>query len=144
VLKPRARALAQAFVAGEAFRPRAEGLTVLPEPSPSPRALSSHGLRAIGRVAVPVETLERLADHRRAAGKADLPDTTLSDLGWTAAEAKAILVALRVPRAKRPDRPDRPTTLHKDSPFAALAALTAPPEPARRKRPRRHKARAAP
>jgi ATP-dependent RNA helicase SUPV3L1/SUV3 len=144
VLKPRARALAQAFVAGEAFRPRAEGLTVLPEPSPSPRALSAHGLRAIGRVAVPVETLERLADHRRTAGKADLPDTALSDLGWTAAEAKAILVALRVPRAKRPDRPDRPTTLPKDSPFAALAALTAPPEPARRKRPRRHKARAAP
>jgi len=136
VLKPRARALAQAFVAGEAFRPRAEGLTVLPEPSPSPRALSAYGLRAIGRVAVPVETLERLVDHRRAAGKADLPDTTLSDLGWTAAEAKAILGALRVPRAKKPDRPDRPVAPPKDSPFAALAALTAPPAPAKRRRPR--------
>jgi ATP-dependent RNA helicase SUPV3L1/SUV3 len=137
VLKPRGRALAQAFVADEPFHPRAEGLTVLPDPPPSPRALSAHGLRAIGRVAAPVESLERLADHRRAAGKADLPEAALADLGWTAAEARAILGALRVPRAKQPDRPDRQAAPPKDSPFAALAALTAPPASVRRKRSRR-------
>ncbi|OYX31511.1 MAG: phosphonate-binding protein [Brevundimonas subvibrioides] len=137
VLKPRGRALAQAFVADEPFHPRAEGLTVIPDPPPSPRALSAHGLRAIGRVAAPVETLERLAEHRRTARTADLPDAALADLGWTTAEARAILGALRVPRAKQPDRSDRPVAPPKDSPFAALAALTAPPASVRRKRPRR-------
>jgi ATP-dependent RNA helicase SUPV3L1/SUV3 len=143
VLKPRARALAQAF-AGPPVALRDTGLSLLPEPPPGPRALSAQGLRAVGRFAVPVETLECLAEFRRAAGRADLSDAALSDLGWSAAELKAILSALRVPRVQQPDRPYKAPRPVKDSPFAALAALTAPPEPARRKRPRRHKAREAP
>ena len=39
-----------------------------------------------------------------------------------------------------PDREGKSVTVVKDSPFAKLAELTAPPQPARRKRPRRKKA----
>lgn len=143
VLKPRARALAQAFVAGERIALRETGLSLLPEPPPGAGALSAHGLRAVGRFVIPVDTLERLAEHKRAAGKADLSDAALTDLGWTAAELKTILSALRVPRVQQPDRPDKAPRPVKDSPFAALAALTASPEPARRKRPRRKPAKRA-
>ncbi|MFN7389879.1 helicase-related protein [Brevundimonas sp.] len=144
VLKPRARALAQAFAAGERIALRETGLSLLPEPPPGARALSAQGLRAVGRFAIPVETLERLAELKREAGKADLSDAALTDLGWSAAELKTILSALRVPRVQQPDRPDKAPRPVKDSPFAALAALTASPEPARRKRSRRRKAREAP
>ena len=142
VLKPRARTLAQAF-AGPALALRDTGLSVLPEPSPSPRALSAQGLRAVGRFAIPVETLERLAELKRDAGKAELSDAALAELGWSAAELKTVLAALRTPRAQLPDRPDKAPRPVKDSPFAALAALTAPPAPVRRKRPRRKPAKRA-
>jgi ATP-dependent RNA helicase SUPV3L1/SUV3 len=143
VLKPRGRALAQAFVADEPLALRDTGLSLLPEPSPGPRALSAQGLRAVARFAVPVETLERLAELKREVGKADLSHAALGDLGWTAAELKAILSALRTPRVQQPDDPDRARRPVKDSPFAALVALTATPAPVRRKRPRRKpKARA--
>jgi ATP-dependent RNA helicase SUPV3L1/SUV3 len=96
-------------------------------------------LRAVGRFAAPVELLEDLSGKR---GKADgrLSDKDLHDLGLTADEAKALLAGLKTSRAQQPDRPDRAPGPVKDSPFAALAALTTPsPEPARRKRPRRRK-----
>jgi ATP-dependent RNA helicase SUPV3L1/SUV3 len=141
-LKPRARTLSQAFAADEPFRARAEGLTLLPIPAPSARALSAFGVRAVGRWAVPVEDLERAADLRRE-GKGHLSDEMLKSLGWTAGDAKLIWAALKTIRAQMPDREGKPVAVIKDSPFAVLAELTAPPQPARRKRPRRKKGAAA-
>ncbi|MFN9251946.1 MAG: phosphonate-binding protein, partial [Brevundimonas sp.] len=137
VLKPRARALAQAFtpVPGLGAVP---GLQRLPDPPPSPRALAARGLRAVAGYAVPVEALERFAELSREAGKAHTPEAALAGLGWTEAEAMALRTGLRIPRARDPERALRPR-LPADSPFAALAALTAPPPPARRKHPRRRR-----
>ncbi|NUN67633.1 phosphonate-binding protein [Pseudanabaena biceps] len=138
VLKPRARALAQAFTPAPGLGV-GPGLPPLPEPPPSPRALAARGLRAVAGFAVPVEALERFAELTRDAGKAPLPEAALTELGWTEAEAKALRAGLRTPRAQDPERAPRqpPPT---DSPFAALAVLTAPPPPAaRRKRPRRRR-----
>jgi ATP-dependent RNA helicase SUPV3L1/SUV3 len=79
----------------------------------------------------------------RAAKTADrgrLSDAGLIDLGWTAEQAKQIIAALKTERARQPDKPGVAPKPPKDSPFAALAALTAPPPvPARakRRRPRR-------
>ena len=140
VLKPRARALAQAFVVREPFRPGATTLTNLPEPPPSPRLLSAFGLRAVGRVAAGVEMLEALAE-RQALRKGVLGEADLAALGVSLEEAKALTAALKASRAQKPDRDDRPKAV-KDSPFAALSALTAAPAPvrAKRKRPRRTRA----
>ncbi|MBU4136080.1 MAG: phosphonate-binding protein, partial [Alphaproteobacteria bacterium] len=137
VLKTRARALAQAFVAREVFRPGATTLTVLPEPPPSPRLLSAFGLRAVGKVAAGVEMLEAMSE-RQAAGKGVLTEADLAALGVSLDEAKGLTAALKASRAQQPDRDDRSRAV-KDSPFAALSALTAAPAPARakRKRPRR-------
>ena len=140
LLKARARTLAQAFVAGEPFRPGATALTALPGTPPSPRLLSAFGLRAVGRVAAGVEMLEALTE-RQAVGKGILSEVDLEALGLSLEEAKALTVALKASRAQKPDRDDRPKAV-KDSPFAALSALTATPAPARakRKRPRRNRA----
>jgi len=147
-LKPRARLLAQAFVV-EPFRPGGEALLPLPSPtpSPSPRALSAFGRRAVGSWTAPVEALERFADLSRAAGKAPpksgLAEEALSELGWTAEQAKQMQAALRLPRADKATRPGKPAPPPKDSPFAALAQLTPPPAPPRRKRRPRRKAASA-
>ena len=137
VLKPRARVMARAFTAAEPFRAKADGLTLLPIPAPSRLALSAWGMREAGRWAVPVELLERAADLRRE-GKGQLSDANLSALGWSAADARAIWTALKTTRARMPDREGQPMVV-KDSPFAKLAALTAPLTPPRRKRPARRK-----
>jgi ATP-dependent RNA helicase SUPV3L1/SUV3 len=134
LLKGRATAVAQAFVADEPFRPGATPLTLLPPTAPSARLLSAFGLRAAGRFAAGVEMLESLAE-RRARNKGVLSETDLTELGITLEQAKALVVALKSTRAQMPDRPS-PTAPVKDSPFAALSALTAT-APARRKRPRR-------
>jgi len=141
-LKARGRVLSQAFAAAEPFRARPEGLTLLPIPAPSPRALSAFGVRAAGRWAVPVEDLERASDLRRET-KGNLSDDALKSLGWTTGDAKAIWTTLKTVRAQMPDREGRPVAVIKDSPFAKLAELTASPQPARRKRPRRKKAAAS-
>jgi ATP-dependent RNA helicase SUPV3L1/SUV3 len=139
LLKDRARTTARAFVAREPFRPRPAGLSVLPDPPPSPRLLSAFGLRAVGRFAAPVELLEALPD-KRTGGEARLSDKALRELGVTAEEAKALIAALKITRAQQPDRADRAPKPIKDSPFAALSALTAPAakptasHPARRRR----------
>ncbi|RZJ75874.1 MAG: phosphonate-binding protein, partial [Brevundimonas sp.] len=138
-LKPRGRALSQAFAAAEPFRARPTGLSLLPIPAPSPRALSAFGVRAAGRWAVPVEDLERASDSRRE-NKGNLSDEALKSLGWTAGDARAIWTALKTVRAQMPDREGRPIAIRPDSPFAKLAELTARPEPARRRRPKRKKA----
>lgn len=145
LLKDRARITAQAFVAREPFRPKPAGLSVLPDPPPSPRLLSAFGLRAVGRFAAPVELLEALPE-RRAGGEIRLSDKTLRDLGVTADEARALLAALRTTRARQPDRLDKAVKPIKDSPFAALSALTAPPPApatARPARPRRRRTKEA-
>jgi len=141
-LKPRGRVLSQAFAAAEPFRARPEGLTLLPIPAPSMRALSAFGVRAAGRWAVPVDELERASDLRRE-NKGNLSDEALKSLGWTAGDAKTIWIALKTVRAQMPDREGKPVVVIKDSPFAKLAELTAPPQPERRKRPRRKKAATA-
>jgi len=142
VLKPRGRVMAQAFAAAEPFRASGDGLTLLPLPAPSIRALSAFGRRAVGRWSAPVDLLDRLAERKHAAGKANLSDVDLSALGLKASEAGALLTALKTIRAQMPDREGRPAPAVKDSPFARLAELTAvpAPPPARRKRPRRKKA----
>jgi ATP-dependent RNA helicase SUPV3L1/SUV3 len=139
LLRDRARALAQAFVADAPFRPQTTGLTLLPDPPPSPRLLSAFGLRAVGRFAAGVEMLESLAE-RRARNKGVLSDADLTDLGLTLEQAKALLAALKSTRAQQPDRANRAPRTAPDSPFAALSVLTAP-EPAHRKRPRKRTAR---
>ncbi len=125
VLKPRGRALAQAF-AGP-----------LPSTDATPRHLSAHGLRQVGARRLAVEGIERMQELRGPDGK--LSEPALAELGWTEADARAIAVALRTPRRRRPDKPGTtPTPVRPDSPFAALAALTAPAAaPRRRRRSRR-------
>jgi len=139
VLKARGRALAQAFVAGEPFRPGATALTVLPTPPPSSHLLSAFGLRAVGRVAAGVEMLESLGE-RQAAGKGILSEADLAALGLSLEEAKTLTAALKASRAQTPAKV--PARIVRDSPFAALSALTASPPPAtaKRKRPRRRRA----
>ncbi|HYC69393.1 helicase-related protein [Brevundimonas sp.] len=134
LLKGRGASVAQAFVAGEPFRPGSSPLTPLPETPPSARLLSAFGLRAVGRVAAGVEMLESLAE-RRARGKGVLSETDLAELGLTLEQAKSLAGALKSTRAQQPDRAGRAPKPAADSPFAALSVLTAP-APARRKRPR--------
>lgn len=137
LLKGRARALAQAFVADQPFRPGATALTPLPETLPSARLLSAFGLRAVGRVAAGVEMLEALTE-RRGRNKGALNETDLAELGVTLEQAKALAGALKSTRAQQPDRAGRGPKPATDSPFAALSVLAAP-APARRKRPRPHR-----
>jgi ATP-dependent RNA helicase SUPV3L1/SUV3 len=140
VLKPRARALAQAFVTRETFRPGTTALTALPATLPSLRLMSAFGLRMVGRSVAGVEMLEALAE-RQAAGKGVLTQADLAALGISLEEAKALTAALKASRAQQVDRDDRPKAV-KDSPFAVLSALTATPASTRtkRKRPRRTRA----
>ena len=109
----------------------------LPVEPPSARLLSAHGLRLAGRWLAPVETLEKMAELR-AANHGRLSDEALTDLGWRADQAKQVIAALKVERARLPDKPGAAPKIVKDSPFAALAVLTeAPPARPKRRRPRR-------
>lgn len=129
--KPRARAFAQAFVS---TGPQAAA----PSLPLSARALSALGLRSVGSWLVPVEALERMAELR-ALNSGRLPDSALAELEWTEDQARALISALKTSRAQRVDIKPRTPRPAKDSPFAALAALTtAPPE--RESRRRRRKA----
>jgi ATP-dependent RNA helicase SUPV3L1/SUV3 len=156
VLKPRARALTQALAAREApdWRPSLSGLSALPQPRPSARALAAYGLRAVRAAAVPVEQLERLDELLRAGAKQNggvvLSDQARDELGWRDDEARTILKGLGFAAVKRPGeaatwrrRGDREFAVeHRpihapNSPFAALAALQGEPAPVRRPRRRR-------
>jgi hypothetical protein len=68
-------------------------------------------------------------------------DVDLAALEVSLDQARSLTAALKTSRAQKPDRDDRPRAV-KDSPFAALSALTATPAPtrAKRKRPRRTRA----
>ena len=89
----------------------------------------------MGQTAAGVEMLESVAE-RRARNNGVLSDTDLAELGITLEQARTLAGALKSTRAQQPDRGAR-TLKPKDSPFAALSALSPPPPaPARRKRPR--------
>jgi ATP-dependent RNA helicase SUPV3L1/SUV3 len=160
LLKPQARALTQALSTREAphWRPPPAAPSRLPQPAPSPRALSAWGLRATGGHAVPVDQLERLDELLRGAARQGggvlLSDQAREALGWSEAEAHDILRGLGFVPANRPasgepiawrrrgerQAPARTPAPRPHSPFAALAALQAAPAaapPPRRSRRRR-------
>jgi ATP-dependent RNA helicase SUPV3L1/SUV3 len=158
LLRPQARVLAQALAARTMpdWRPAADRPGPPPQGAPTP-ALSAYGLMAVGGLAVPVEQLERLDELLRAAPKANggvvLSDQAREELGWSEAEAKAILRGLGFAPAVKP-KPGEPMAWRRrgertaapparpapHSPFAALAALQAQPAPAARaRRPRRRR-----
>jgi ATP-dependent RNA helicase SUPV3L1/SUV3 len=159
LLGERARRFQAVFGGCASWVPAVDGLSPLPSPIPGPRALSARGLRAVGRYAAPVESLERLDELMRAApkqgGASILADQAIEELGWTPAEVREVMRALDfVPVGKSPPgepaawRPRRersetmaasPKAAH--SPFAALAVLK-PAPPRRRRRTPRKKARA--
>ncbi|RZI98279.1 MAG: phosphonate-binding protein, partial [Brevundimonas sp.] len=140
--KPRGRALMQAFLGAERWRPRAEGLSLLPDPPPSARLLSAFGLRAVDRFAAPVELLERLTELR-AKNHGKLTEADLADVAVLESEAAFLFGKLKSTRAQQPDRPDKAPRIVKDSPFAALAALS-PAAVAKPRRRRRGPARGLP
>jgi len=160
LLTPDARALAQAFAAREAgaWRPPADRLALLPAAASSPRVLAAFGLRAVRGLAVPVAQLERLDELLRAAPKAGggvtLSDQAREELGWSPQEARRILqglgfVTLRGAEGaaawrRRPEKnaPAPAAGPQPHSPFAVLAALTAP-APQRRPRGRKPRGRRA-
>lgn len=134
LMKPRARALMQAYAAQEPFHPAGVGLCPAPDPLPPPRVLAAFGLRAVGAWLVPVDALERMAERLRepagVKGRPILSDAALAELGWSEEQGRAILNALR----RRPDRKPVRAGPVQDSPFAALAVLSAPAPGRRRKR----------
>lgn len=160
----KARALASALATPEApgFRAPQDRLTPLVTPV-SAWALSARGLRAVGDLAVPVAAIEKLDELMRAAAHGvhwPLTADMRQALGWSEAEASAILKGLGFTRTRRPgedaaetwrpprlepkDRPKPAREAH--SPFAALVALKPPPQPARparKTRARRRKPRQA-
>ena len=159
LLGARARQFQAAFDGGQAWRPPHDALSPLPSPAPGPRTLAARGLRAVGRLAVPVEALERLDELLRAAPRqgaaAVLSDQAIEQLGWSPAEAQEIMRALGFAPAGKP-QPGKPAAWRQrresagaapaprtpdQSPFAALAALK-PAAPRRRRRPPRHRAKA--
>jgi ATP-dependent RNA helicase SUPV3L1/SUV3 len=144
-------ALAQALAPPAPLAPGAAA--PLPRGPLAPQALAARGLLALGELAVPVDQLERLDGLLRTRfehGKGSiLTEADRETLGWSEAETRSILRALGfVPQGdgwrRRAPKPaaERPAPAH--SPFAALSALTAPPErrKPRRRRPKRAAAKA--
>jgi ATP-dependent RNA helicase SUPV3L1/SUV3 len=150
-----ARAFARPFALAAApdWAPTEGALVATPNPAPPVRALSFRGLAAVGAFAAPVEQLDRLDELLRSAAKQGegvlFSDQAREELGWSEAEARAVLKALgyvpvgkgptqvwrRRPEPKRPSKTRAPTAAAPAaSPFAALAALKAAP-PRRRRRP---------
>ncbi len=151
LLTPEALAFSGAFseLAAPNWRASPNRLSTLPSPPPPPTALAGLGLRAVGGLAAPVETLERLDEGLRAAarerGAAALSDEAIEALGWTRAEAERLLrglgyrrVGKRAPPAwRRPAAAAAKATSAREqgpSPFAALAALGARPQRSKRRR----------
>ncbi|HVN01153.1 MAG TPA: helicase-related protein [Caulobacteraceae bacterium] len=154
-----ARGFARPFALAAApdWTPKPDALIELPTPAPPARAIALRGLATVGRNAAPVEQLERLDELLRSAAKQGegvlFSDQAREELGWSDAEASAVLRALgyaplgRGPiqvwrKRSEPKRPRAPRAAAStvgpapSSPFAALAALRAPAR-RRRKRPQR-------
>jgi len=158
LLKPLARQLARGFLESS-WHPPTDRLSPLPRDRLDPKALSAHGLRAVGGWAVPVADLDRLEDllrtaPRRGQGAVVGPDI-LSRLGWSETAMRDILRGLNFAPTDKPKPGEpmawRPRALTKvpapaaakpGSPFAALEVLKVPPAPARRPR-RRRRSKAA-
>jgi ATP-dependent RNA helicase SUPV3L1/SUV3 len=152
---PEALAFAQALEGG-AWRAPVDKLSRLPNPAPSAKAMSARALRAVGALAVPVDQLEQLDDllrnGPRQAGGLVLTEEARHKLGWGEADARAILKSLGFApvnkgevvgwRRRQEKAVQVPLPPPANSPFAALAQLTAPP-PARKRRKPRRKARTA-
>ncbi len=144
MLKPRAQAFMQAFVARDADRSlKGEGLVDLRGAKPSAKALAAFGRQVVGRFTVPVEMLETYADFSRKAGRGELPKEALEALKWSEGQARAVRSALRPPRREEGSSAAK-GEIDEASPFAALMALktevVAPP--AKPKRARKPKAEA--
>ena len=139
------------------WRPGGDGVVALNAALPPARALGLRGLLAVGDLAVPAESLERLAERLRANapdGGVRLTTEARDALGWSEAEAGRIIRALGFTPVNRPT-PGVPMTWRRRktkvvvtapptpmSPFSALAALRTPPAPApkaRRARVRRRR-----
>jgi ATP-dependent RNA helicase SUPV3L1/SUV3 len=153
LLQPEARALLQALAAREApdWRPPVDAVSRLPEPAPAARVLAAYGLRAVRQHVVPLEQLERLDELLRGAPRQNggmvFADAARAQLGWSEAEAGAILRGLGYAPVTRP-KPGEPLAWRRrgerepsvapaprpNSPFAALAVLRDAPPPARRRR----------
>ncbi|MFC3068937.1 helicase-related protein [Phenylobacterium soli] len=157
LLKPSARAIAQAFAVREApdWRPSIDRPSPAPQALPA-RALAAYGLMRVGGLAAPVAQLERLDELLRAAPKQNggvvLSDQAREELGWSEADARAILRGLGYAPAVKPKEgqpmawrrraeraPEPAARPAPHSPFAALAALKDQPAPARRPRRRRRR-----
>jgi ATP-dependent RNA helicase SUPV3L1/SUV3 len=149
-----ARGFARAFAlaAMPDWAPAEGQLVALPSPRPNDRALSLRGLAAVGRLAAPVEQLQRLDELLRSAAKQGegilFSDQAREELGWSDADARGVLRALGYSQVGRPpsqvwkkraeSRSERaPRVAPGSSPFAALAALTPPARRRRRRAPRR-------
>jgi ATP-dependent RNA helicase SUPV3L1/SUV3 len=161
-----ARVLTAPFAAllAPGYRPPVDRPSRLPDPAPSARALAAYGLLAAGPFAAPVEALERLDAHLRAAptqaGAVTLTPAALADLGWEEPLARTILKGLgfaatrktapgepslwRLRREKADPPPVSTPITPAATPFAALAALRPAPgrKPRRKARSRRAAAQA--
>jgi ATP-dependent RNA helicase SUPV3L1/SUV3 len=159
MLRPDARLLTQTLAARDVpgWRPVGYKASRLPAQTPSPRALSAFGLRAVKAWAVPVEQLERLDELLRAAVKQNggvvFSDQAREELGWSPDEAREILKGLGFAaikrtgeatswrrRAERDFAVEHRPIIAPNSPFAVLAALAVQegkPAPVRRPRRRR-------
>jgi ATP-dependent RNA helicase SUPV3L1/SUV3 len=145
-----------ALAAAPDWTPAEAALVRLPTPAPPPRALALRGLVPLAGQAVPIEQLERLDALLRGAARQGegvlFSDQAREELGWSDADARAVLRALgyvpvgRGPsqvwrRRGEPKRAPKPAGAPAGaSPFAALAALrplAKRPRRARGRRPQR-------
>ncbi len=153
LLADAARRYALAYERGT-WRPPLDRPSRLPEPLPTAAALGVRGLIPAEPFAVPVELLELLDAHLRAAppvaGAAVLTPEALTDLGWDEGMARGVMKGLGFVSARRtepgqatlwrmkrgkPKPAPAPASTNPTSPFAALAGLKT--EPRRKRRPRR-------
>ena len=120
------------------WRPAPGKLNVLPSPAPPTEALSLRGLAAVAGLAIPVLALETFDAMARAAPAGARPDLValtpalLAAVGWTGAQADAILRGLGFVRVKTTDAAE--ASLWRRRPFAprppAHVRPPAAPEPA--------------
>ncbi len=107
LLAPEARALGEVFAALAAprWRPAPNTLAVLPHPVPSPEALGLRGFSAVGGLAVPVLSLEKLDAFSRANpalhGVIELTPELNAALGWTRGQTEEILRGLGYVRTRK-------------------------------------------
>ncbi|HEY5072240.1 MAG TPA: helicase-related protein [Caulobacteraceae bacterium] len=145
------RSFARAFALQTApgWRPVGPGPHPLAYPPPPDRALSLRGLLRVGSLAVDVRALEKLDEVLRVAPRGGagrvVSTKAMESIGWTVAEAEAILRALGYRRQSAPGEPATWRRARAEvapyerierqgvSPFAALSTLELPARPGRRR-----------